>query len=70
MVDALNAAPSGRDFDRLYLSQQLPAHQAALALMEGYSKNGDAASLRKTAGSAVPVIRMHIDHVRQLQSGM
>ena len=68
MIDALNAAPAGASFDSLYLSQQLPAHQAALVLQQGYASTGDTASLRKVASSAVPVIQMHIQHVQQLQS--
>jgi putative membrane protein len=70
MIDQLNAAPAGADFDRLYLTQQLPAHQAALMLMEGYAKSGDKAPLRRTASAAVPVIRMHIRHVQDMQGKM
>jgi putative membrane protein len=70
MIDQLKVAPAGADFDRLYLGQQLPAHQAALTLMEGYAKSGDKAALRRTASTAVPVIRMHIRHVQELHGEM
>ena len=37
-------------FDRVYLRQQLPAHEMALALHRNYAANGDAAPLRAAAG--------------------
>lgn len=57
------------DFDRVYLAQQLPAHQEALALHQGYSDRGDTAQLRTTAKAAVPVVQSHIEQVQALQAG-
>ena len=55
------------DFDRLYLSQQVMAHQQALSLHRGYSQTGDARALRRTAAGAVPIILGHLQHARRLQ---
>lgn len=51
---------SGADFDRLYLAQQLPAHQAALDLHQSYAAGGDQAALRASAKAAVPIVQRHI----------
>ncbi|MFW2829388.1 DUF4142 domain-containing protein [Sphingomonas sp. ID0503] len=57
------------DFDRLYLGQQLPAHQAALDLHQSYAKEGDKAPLKATARTAIPIIKKHIAAVTKLQAG-
>lgn len=66
-ISELNAA-SAADFDRVYLAQQLPAHQAALALMQGYAGNGDKPQLKQAATGAVPIIQSHIDRIHQLHT--
>jgi putative membrane protein len=55
----------GRDFDDRYASIQVQAHEMALALHDNYARGGDAASLRAVAGSAVPIIRHHLDMARR-----
>jgi putative membrane protein len=52
---------SGADFDRLYLGQQMPAHQAALDLHRSYAANGDQPALKASAKAAVPIVQRHID---------
>lgn len=66
MMDELRGA-SGAGFDAVYLRQQVPAHEMALALHENYARNGDTAALRGTAAAAVPIIRQHLDRARQLR---
>jgi putative membrane protein len=56
----------GADFDRLYLRQQVQAHEAALALHGGYAANGDAPALRAVAAAAVPVVTQHLERARAL----
>ncbi|WP_374471845.1 DUF4142 domain-containing protein [Phenylobacterium sp.] len=68
MLDQLRSA-SGADFDRMYLRQQLMAHQEALALHSGYAQNGDNASLRAAAGKIAPIVQQHLTHVQQMQPG-
>ncbi|MDB5694659.1 MAG: hypothetical protein JWN21_202 [Sphingomonas bacterium] len=65
----LNAA-SPADFDRVYFGQQVPAHQAALDLHSSYAANGDAAPLRATARTAVPVVRKHLTDAQRMMNGM
>ncbi len=55
-----------RDFDRLYLNQQIPAHQQGLALHRNYARNGEGRALRRTAGDIVPVVQHHLERARQL----
>ena len=59
----------GGDFDRVYASQQVQAHQMALALHSNYAQNGDAEPLRAVASAAVPVIQHHLDTAGQLAGG-
>ena len=65
MIAQLQSA-NGADFDRMYLSQQVQAHQMALALHSNYMKHGDTPQLRQAASSAVPIVRMHLDRVKSL----
>jgi putative membrane protein len=62
-------AASAADFDRLYIGQQIPAHQAALDLHQSYANGGDQPALRATAKTAVPVVRQHLAAAMRLQSG-
>ena len=60
---------SAADFDRLYIGQQIPAHQAALDLHQSFASGGDQAPLRMTAKTAVPIVKQHIAAALKLQSG-
>lgn len=55
-----------RDFDRLYLNQQIPAHQQGLALHRNYARGGEGRALRDTARNIVPVVEHHLQRARQL----
>jgi putative membrane protein len=59
---------SAADFDRIYLAQQIPAHQAALDLHQSYASGGDKAPLKASARSAVPIVKQHIAAAQKLQS--
>jgi putative membrane protein len=65
MMDRLQGA-SGANFDRLYMGQQVQAHEMALALHSNYASNGDTPALRAVASAATPIIRQHLDRARQL----
>lgn len=60
---------SAADFDKLYLGQQIPAHQAALDLHQSYATGGDQAALRMTAKAAIPIVKQHLAAAMKLQSG-
>jgi putative membrane protein len=68
MMARLRAA-SGADFDRVYLDQQVQAHQTALSLHQNYAQNGDVPALRTVAGTAVPIIQGHLDRAQALRGG-
>lgn len=65
MIGALHAA-SPAAIDRLYLQQQVPAHQQALTLMNGYARGGDVPTLRQTAQGAVPIVQAHLTQAQSL----
>lgn len=66
MINALKAA-SGADFDRLFLEQQIDAHQKALAMLNAYAAGGEAQPIKQFATKVTPVIQSHLDKVRQLK---
>jgi len=61
---------SAADFDRLYIGQQIPAHQAAFSLHSHYANAGDQAALRTTARAAVAPVQHHLDAAQKMQKGM
>lgn len=65
MIAELQRAPAA-GFDSVYLRQQVPAHETALALHQNYAARGDAPALRAAAAAAVPIIRHHLDRAREL----
>jgi len=67
LIDNLNAAAPA-DFDKVYLDQQVAAHNEALTLMQGYADRGDDAGLKAGAAKALPKIQAHLDHVQGLTS--
>lgn len=66
MLQQLQGA-NGMAFDRMYRSQQVTAHQQALAVHSNYAARGDNATLRAVAATATPVVRGHLDRARQLR---
>lgn len=62
-LDALRAA-NGAAFDALYRTQQIAAHQKALAAMEGYAAGGDVAELKAFAASTAPVVQSHLERIQ------
>jgi putative membrane protein len=57
---------SGSARDSLYIQQQKPAHQQALALMQSYSSTGTATHLKDAAGQIQPVVQSHLDMLNQM----
>ncbi|HEX9965354.1 MAG TPA: DUF4142 domain-containing protein [Allosphingosinicella sp.] len=66
MIEQLQGA-NGAEFDRVYMRQQVPAHEMALALHSNYATNGDTPSLRTVAAAAVPIVRQHLERARALR---
>ena len=67
MLERLQNA-STADFDRVYVREQIPAHEMALALHQNYARNGDTPALRTVAGTAVPIIQQHLTEARRLSN--
>ena len=61
---------SAADFDRIYLAQQVPAHQNAFSLHSHYANAGDERALRTSARMALDPIRQHLDAATKLQKGL
>lgn len=69
MIDNLTSA-SDADFDRVWLTQQVAAHDEALTLLNGFKDNADAPTLAALAGEIIPKVTMHRDHARDLLAKM
>ena len=65
-LSQLQNAPAGAGFDRMYLQQQVMAHEQALALHQNYGRAGDVPALRNVATSVAPVVETHLREARTL----
>lgn len=65
-LDALKAAANGADFDRLYLQQQVPAHEKALAMLQGYAAGGDTPAIKDFAAKTAPAVQKHLEEARKM----
>ena len=59
MLDEIKAADASA-IDAVYKRHQKTAHQAALALHQGYAASGDTEAFKKVAGEIVPVVQKHM----------
>jgi putative membrane protein len=60
---------AGPDFDKLYIEQQLKAHEEAVALFSNYAAaNGDDDNIRRFAKETLPLLEAHLSHVRGLKA--
>ncbi len=65
MIAQLRAA-QGTARDTAYLTQQRTAHDQALALHQGYARDGSAAPLKAAAAKIVPVVSSHIAMLKRM----
>jgi len=65
MIQQLQAAGPGQ-FDMVFVRQQVPAHEMALALHSNYASNGDTPSLQQAARGAVPLVTQHLNMARSM----
>lgn len=62
---------AGHDkMERVYVDQQVMAHEEALALHSGYAAQGDNPGLRAAAAQAVPIVQNHLNEIRRIQTAM
>jgi putative membrane protein len=57
----------GRQFDQLYIRQQVQAHQEAVDLFSNYAQSGDNPQLKQLASQALPTLREHLQMAQQLE---
>jgi len=69
MINNLTAA-SDADFDKLYLEQQVGAHEEAVTLFKGYADHGDNAALKDFAVAVLPTIEAHLAMAKSMKAGM
>ncbi|WP_336975963.1 DUF4142 domain-containing protein [Brevundimonas nasdae] len=69
MIDNLNAATPG-DFEKVYLTQQVAAHNETLTLLNGFSDNTEAPGLASLARELIAPVTMHRDRAQALLDAM
>jgi len=69
LLQQLQAA-KGAEFDRLYATQQVTAHQQAVDLFGNYSRSGDIAQLKQWAAKTLPDLQKHLQLAQALQQGL
>lgn len=69
LIDNLNSA-SAADFDRVFLDQQIAAHQEALTLHRGFSDSTAAPGLAGHARNVVPKIENHLRMAEQIKAAL
>lgn len=65
MIGALQGATAA-EFPRVYLQQQVAAHQKALAMLQTYGQSGDVRPLMDFANTTAKVVQGHLDQARKL----
>lgn len=66
MLAELSATPAGPRFDRLYVRQQVQAHQMAIGMTQAYAQGGPNPALRTYAQQVLPSLEEHYSMARRL----
>jgi putative membrane protein len=66
LLQQLQAA-NGAEFDRLYVRQQVQAHQQAVDMFRNYSQSGDNPQLKQWAARTLPALQEHLQMAQKLQ---
>jgi putative membrane protein len=69
LIDNLNAAAPA-DFDRVYLTQQVAAHNEALTLLNGFKDHSETPGLAALAMEIIPKVTAHRDHAQRMLDAM
>ncbi len=67
MINNLTLAKPA-DFDKMYIDQQVAAHNEALTLVNGYASHGDNDGLKGFAAAIAPTVQLHRDMAKQIES--
>jgi putative membrane protein len=57
---------TGADFDRLYVTQQIAAHQEAVGVLTNYAAGGASPQLKDFAAKVLPIVQGHLDKLSAL----
>ena len=66
LLQQLQGAQQGAEFDRVFAQQQLQSHQAAVELFRAYAQSGDDARLKQWASQTLPSLEEHLREAQQL----
>ena len=66
----LSGLQGGPQYDAAFVDASLQGHREALALHGSYAEGGEDPALRRIARGAVPLIRLHISQLSQMQRMM
>jgi putative membrane protein len=69
LLDNLNTTPAVQ-FDKVYLTQQVAAHEEAVTLHRGYADGGEDAGLKGHAAKVLPKIEAHLRKAQELAQKM
>jgi putative membrane protein len=69
LLDNLSKAGPA-DFDKMYIHQQVDAHDEAVTLLKGFIDHGDNDALKGFATSILPTVQEHLAMAKQLQASM
>lgn len=58
MLDNLKTF-NGKDFDKIYIADQVAAHAETVALLSDYNQNGQNSDLKSWAKQALPIVKGH-----------
>ena len=50
---------SGTDFDKIYIADQIAAHDETVALLSDYKQNGGNKDLKSWADKSLPIVKQH-----------
>lgn len=64
-IENLTAA-SGAEFDKLYATAQLEAHQMSVQLYQTYSETGTDERLRQFAAETLPKLQQHLEQIQKM----
>jgi putative membrane protein len=69
LLDNLKSAGVA-DFDKVYIDQQVAAHQEAVTLHRGFADNTDAPALAAHARTVLPKIEAHLQKAQEIQAAI
>ena len=70
ILGQLSGLQGGPQYDAAFVDASLQGHREALALHGSYAEGGEDPALRRIARGAVPLIRLHISQLSQMQRMM